>query len=33
RPIELFLPHMVTDGANLEPASLVVIQNCPEDAG
>src|SRR5215472_12496715 len=32
RPIELLGAHLVGDGANLETASLVLIQNCPEDA-
>ena len=32
RPIELFLPHLIADGANLEAASLIVIQNCSKDA-
>ena len=27
------MPHLIADGANLEPASFVVIENCPEDAG
>src|SRR5215470_19829166 len=32
RPIELFPPHLIADWANLEAASLAVIQNCSEDA-
>ena len=32
RPIKLFLPHLIADGANLKAASFVVIQDCPEYA-
>src|SRR5215472_2387125 len=31
-PIELFVPHVIADRANLKATSFVVIQNCPKDA-
>jgi hypothetical protein len=32
RPIELLVPHLIADWANLKATSFVVIQNRPEDA-
>src|SRR6516225_3151052 len=32
RPIELLVPHVIANRANLKVTSFVVIQNCPKNA-